>query len=333
MIDYSLFSKTLETLENIVVIPHTKHDGDALGSSLGTAHLLHKLGKNVQVILDTEIASYLNWMPHLKTYGMRIGQQKEACIELISKADGIILTDFSATRRVSEDLEQAILGFKEKRLIIDHHEGKKLPHDLAIVDILKPSTCELVYEIIENNGWTNLIDQELATLLYTGMVTDTGSFKFASTTARTHEIAALLYHHDIDHAGIQSRLFDNVSLIKYTLLGHALQHLDIEKKYGVGIFYLQKEELEPAQKGDTDGLINQILSIEGVQMAVALFDYPDQEGIKMSFRSLGDIAVNKLAEKHFMGGGHKNAAGGFSNKTISETVLALKNSLPSFFEI
>ena len=258
--------------------------------------------------------------------------KKEAFQELFAKADGVILTDFSATRRVSPELEKAILEFRGTKIIIDHHEGKKLPCDLKIIDPEKASTCELVYEIIVHNQWENLMDKDLASLIYTGIVTDTGSFKFNTTTARTHTIVAALFSYDIEPANIQSQLFDNVSLIKYQLLGSALKNLEIIEEFKVGVFYIQKEDLKTAKKGDTDGLINQILSIENIEMAVGLFDYPDQDEIKMSFRSLGDIAVNKLAEKHFMGGGHKKAAGGFSDKTIRETIVALKNSLPSLFE-
>jgi phosphoesterase RecJ-like protein len=195
------------------------------------------------------------------------------------------------------------------------------------------STCELIYDFIELMGDKKLIKKDIANCLYTGIMTDTGSFRFPSTTAKTHRIIAELINAGAENSEIHSRIYDDNTEDKLRLLGFCLaEKLTVLKEYGTAFFSLRDDELKRFnyKKGDTEGIVNYALSIEGIRFS-AFFVERDNE-IKTSFRSKGDFNVNLFARKHFNGGGHANAAGGMSETTLDETIIKFISLLPDYKE-
>ncbi len=318
--NYTDLDLLLSTPKKIVIIPHRNPDGDAMGSCLGLYHFLKKLNHEVQVISPNEYPDFLSWMPDANTT-IAYETNKGIATEILTKADLIFTLDFNALYRVGE-MENVLVTLNVPFIMIDHHEK---PHDYAqfmYSDILISSTCEMVYNFITKLHKEHLIDTRIATCLYTGMVTDTGSFKYASTTATTHRIAANLIDKGIAASEVHHQLFDNNSTSRLQVLGRGLQNLRLLPEYKTSYISLSQDELNACnyKKGDTEGVVNYGLSIKGIIFTAFFSENREEEIIKISFRSIGDFDVNQFARDHFEGGGHKNAAGGKSTLSLTETI-------------
>lgn len=326
--------KQIESCRKTVIVSHKSPDGDSIGSSLGFAKFLENIGHKVHVITPDSFPQFLKWMPGADQI-IIFEEEKEKCIKLIEGAELIVCLDFNSLKRLGE-MADYIKDAKAYSINIDHHQQ---PENFADYNIVKPeasSACELVYEFVFNfTGSKENIDQNVAACLYTGIVTDTGSFRFSSTSSNTHRIVADLIDTGIDSSLIYQNIFDNYSVDRIKLLGHALSdNLKIFPELHLAIIHLSDEEMKQfqLQKGDTEGLVNFPLSIASIRIAVLLKEKDGQ--IRLSFRSKGEFSVNELARKHFEGGGHMNAAGGISNmsmdetlKKVEETVALYKNEL------
>ena len=312
----------------IVVTSHKNPDGDAIGSALGTYHFLKKMNKSVQVVLPDSFAPAFDWMPGAKEV-VFFDKNKKRAEELIAQADLIFCQDYNALNRLG-NMEVTLSKSKAKKILIDHHPDPEVTQfDALFSDVNYSSTCQMIYTLVENLVLDNYLDADAATCLYTGIMTDTGSFKFSSTTPQTHRVVASLIEKGANNAAIHTAVMDNNSEDRLRLTGFALsEKLTVDHKHGIAWFVLSQKELKKFyfQIGDTEGLVNYGLSIKGIEVAV-LFTETD-ERIKISFRSKGKIIVNKFANKHFNGGGHIHAAGGQSNKTLDETVNDFIRLLP-----
>ncbi len=311
----------LTTPKKIVITTHQKPDADALGSSLAMSGYLKKLGHIVQIITPTDYPSFLFWLPDnqaVMVYDKNKNHDKVR--QLFLAADFIIALDFSQLPRIAP-LDEMVLASKAKRLLLDHHIGNTFPADFQLWKVEAAATCELVYDFILLMGHKHLIDIPLAECLYAGMVTDTGSFKFESTSSKIHRNVADLIDLGLQVNKVQRLIYDNNTEQRLRFLGYALsQKLTLLPEYKTAYFALSIQEQQQfnTQTGDTEGLVNYALSIAGIRMAVILIEKNDGT-VKMSFRSFGSLAVNEIAEKHFSGGGHKNAAGGKSELTLAAT--------------
>ena len=337
MLIYSYFCKTMhkqiillkslieEETKNIVIIPHKDADGDALGSSLALSSLLSQLNHNVKVISPNPYASFLNWMT--KNNNVLIYSESNSKTERITnQSDLIFLLDFNSLSRIG-DYSNIIKNSNAKRIMIDHHEDPdNNAANIIISNSKSSSTCELLYEVIIQLGYKHLINKDIANYIYTGIMTDTGSFKFPSTTARTHEIISDLILSGAENSKIHDLIYDNYSVKRVNLLGYSIsKKLKVFKEYRSAIISLTKEDLSQFnfQKGYTEGIINYALSIKGIRFAVFI---AEKEGlVKMSLRSKGNFKVNEIAKKYFNGGGHINASGGISNESIEKTIKKLEN--------
>ena len=221
---------------------------------------------------------------------------------------------------------------KSLKVMIDHHQA---PDDYATYtysDVSMSSTCEMVYNFIDMLGDTDLIDADIATCIYVGIMTDTGSFRFRSTTNKTHEIIAKLIEKGADNTKIHNNIYDTNSYERLQLLGCALSNLKVVPESRAAYITLSQDELNRFnfKKGDTEGVVNYALSLSGVVLA-AIFIEDKQEGIiKISLRSKGDFSVNEMSRAHFHGGGHTNAAGGKSDLPLAETIEKFISILPSY---
>jgi phosphoesterase RecJ-like protein len=249
-------------------------------------------------------------------------QNSTNCLSLLESCDIIFTLDFNALHRTGEVMEKALIPLSATSIMIDHHQFPDTYATYTFSDTAYGSTCQMVYDLIHALGYENVLNTTVATCLYTGIVTDSGSFRFPKTTSATHQCVADLIDRGINNSQIHNLLFDNSSYNRLLILGKALQNLKILNEYKTSYITLSQEELDAFghQKGDTEGIVNYGLSMNGIDFTVLFIENKEEGIIKISFRSQGDFDVNQFARKHFNGGGHINAAGGKSNLSLSETV-------------
>ncbi len=306
---------------------HQKPDGDAMGSALALFHFLKKTGHNVTVVSPTNWAKFLNWMPGCNEV-VDFEAQIQRTTALAESADILFCLDFNAMHRTKK-METLLLGIKCVKVLIDHHEQPAEEHfDYGVSNILKSSTCEMVYDFIVKSPFADKLDLDMAACIYTGIMTDTGSFRFAITSAQTHQAVAHLKELGLNHSIIHENIYDNFLETRLRFIGNALlNRLDVLYEYNTAVMAISRYDLikYQIQTGDTEGLVNYLLTIEGIKLGALLIDRTEER--KWSFRSKGDFDVNELARNHFEGGGHKNAAGGRSSDTLEESLKKFKEVL------
>ncbi|MFY7672379.1 DHH family phosphoesterase [Tenacibaculum sp. MEBiC06402] len=322
----------LEIPRNIVIIGHKNPDGDAVGSTLGLKHYLDFKGHKAQVLMPNEFPDFLHWIPGVETV-YRFDRQNNQSVKALKKSDIIFLLDFNALHRVGDDMQNTLEKYENDFALIDHHQQ---PDDFEYMysDTEICSTCQMVYNFIEMMGDVDLIDKNIATCLYTGIMTDTGSFRFKSTTSRTHRIIADLIDKGAENDRIHSKVYDANTFSRLQLLGQSLSNLQVLPDYKTAFITLSQEEKNKFnyEKGDTEGVVNYALSLKGIVFAAIFIEDIEQGIVKISFRSKGSFSVNKFARAHFNGGGHDNAAGGRSTTSLDETVAEFKSLLSNYKE-
>jgi phosphoesterase RecJ-like protein len=325
----------LASPKKVVIVTHFKPDADALGSSLGLAGYLAKKGHSVAVISPSDYPDFLTWMPGKEmvialTKDSIVPQQKAKA--LIEACDVLFCLDFSNLKRINE-VGEMVKTSTAKKVMVDHHLEPEKFADFEKWDVSSASTAELIFELIDEWGDRELIDQDIANCLYAGLMTDTGGFRHNNTTHKEFLIASELVSRGANPSEVAKKIYDTNSLERLRLTGFALsQKLVVLPEYNTAYMTLTWEELRQfgSQTGDTEGLVNYGLSIKGIKMAVLMYDR--KEEIKLSFRSLADFDVNALARKHFEGGGHKNASGGQSKQNLEETLKKFLAILPEYKE-
>ncbi|MCC4230673.1 DHH family phosphoesterase [Zunongwangia profunda] len=322
----------LSKANNIVIVPHKGPDGDAMGSTLALMHFLKDKGHNANVIAPNEYPNFLKWLPG-NDQVIIYEESKKLADDIIEKAEIIFTLDFNDLSRCG-DMQQALEASEATFIMIDHHQEPANYADYTYSDTSMSSTCEMVYHFIERLRAKNKITPEIASCLYTGIMTDTGSFRFSSTTPNTHRVVADLIEKGAENSKIHQDVFDTNSESRLQLLGVALQNLKVNRQFRTAYITISQEELDAHnfKKGDTEGFVNYGLSLDGIVFA-AIFIENKQEGIiKISFRSKGDFSVNSFARAHFNGGGHNNAAGGRSEMSMNDTIVEFNKLLPEYKE-
>jgi phosphoesterase RecJ-like protein len=323
-------NKLLNGRKNIVIVGHKNPDGDAVGSCLGLYFFLKELGHNPTVIVPNDFPDFLKWLPGSETITI-YEKSVDHSLALISDADLIFTLDFNSLGRIGAmqtPLENSSASF----VMIDHHQQ---PEDYAVAtysDTTMSSTCEMVYVFIESLQGLHLLDSKIATNLYTGIMTDTGSFRFPSTSPSTHRRIAELMEAGADNAIIHQNIYDTNSPDRMKLLGLALKNLVILREYNTAYISIKQRDLDDNnfKKGDTEGFVNYALSIKGIVFAVIFIENKQESIVKMSLRSKGDFSVNDVARTHYNGGGHINAAGGRSSHSLNKTISEFISILPAY---
>jgi phosphoesterase RecJ-like protein len=295
----------LQAPKKVVVTMHQKPDADAMGSSLGLAHFLKKLGHTVSVISPTNWADWLKWMKGAdQVIDFELNNAK--AIPVLNEADWIFCLDFNALFR-TRHMEGPLAKSNAVRVLIDHHQQPAVEYfAYGISDTGKSSTCEMVYDFIVGSGHAGKIDLTIAECLYAGVMADTGSFRFPSASANVHRMVAVLKDQGLDHTKIHEELFDNYLENRLRFIGHVLQNrMDVFYEYNTALIAIPWKDLVKYQikTGDTEGLVNYPLSIQGIKLAALIVDRDEE--IKCSFRSKGNVDVNTFARNYFEGGGHK----------------------------
>lgn len=317
----------LEQPKRIFITTHFKPDGDAVGSMLALYHYLRQLGHQVTAVSPSDIPAFLGWMPgveHLYNYEAEsarvIRALKEA--ELIF---GLDFNDFSRTKYLGPHLEAS----PAPKILIDHHLLPAPVWDYGMTNPAKSSTCEMVYDFIYSHNGEKYINNDIAACLYTGVMTDTGSFRFPATTASSHAMIADLKEKGLEHSPIHEAVYDSWSLSRMQFLGYILLNkMEIFPSWNAGLICISRSDIKTynISTGDTEGLVNYPLSISGIRFSTLITEHADE--VKLSFRSKGDFDVSEFARRFFHGGGHFNASGGRSGSSFQETIDKFKKILP-----
>jgi bifunctional oligoribonuclease and PAP phosphatase NrnA len=304
----------------VVITTHQKPDGDAMGSSLGLYHFLIQFGHSITVISPTNWPTFLSWMPGCKMV-LDYESQPTPANAAIAEAEWIFCLDFNTLSRAKR-MEEKLANATAKRILIDHHaepDAEKFAYGISNSD--KSSTAEMVYDFIVASGNDNKINEEVAECLYAGVMTDTGSFRFPSTTSAVHKMVGRLKETGFNHTRIHEELYDNFLEGRFRFFGNVLlNRMEIYYEYNTALIAIPQADLIKynIRTGDTEGLVNFPLSIQGIKLAAIIIDRGEER--KSSFRSRGGFDVNTFARKYFNGGGHFNAAGGQSKEPFEEVV-------------
>lgn len=326
------FYSKLTDPKKVAITTHQKPDGDAMGSSLGLYQFLIQLGHSVTVISPTNWASFLKWMPGCdKVVDFELS--KEVATKVLQEADVLFCLDFNVLQR-TKNMEPVLANLTCTKILIDHHQQPQEDYfDYGISNTDKSSTCEMVYDFIMESGFAEKINEQVAQCLYTGVMTDTGSFRFASATANVHRMVAHLSETGFNHTLVHENIYDNFLENRLRFTGHALLNkLEVFYEYNTAFMAISKNELLRFQvkTGDTEGLVNYLLSIQGMKLGALVIDRDEER--KWSFRSKGGFDVNTFARKHFEGGGHFNAAGGRSSDPLDTTIKKFIQVLKQYEE-
>lgn len=309
----------LKNKKNILILTHQNPDGDAIGSSLALQLFLKKLNIESTIIVPNEFPKFLKWLPQAKN--IIIAEYRIKFTEIsFKKADLIFCLDFNTASRINQ-LEEKLIKSNATKILIDHHQQPD-SFNFLYSDTTQPATCQMIYKFIDSMGESSKIDEDIAYCLYTGILTDTGSFRFRNTTAETHRIIAHLIDKGVFPDIAASNILDSNTAEKIKLLGTVLDSLLLIKEKNTAILSLTREQLKNMgyQKGDTEGFVNYGLSIIGIRFVAFFMEDLQHDFIKISFRSKGNFDVNQFARKYFSGGGHVNAAGGRSEFSLEDTI-------------
>ncbi len=318
-ISLSELSQLLNKPLPIIITTHKSPDGDAMGSSLALYHFLNNRGHKVKVITPNAWPDNLSWMPGIETC---INAEKDLneALQLINTAAVIFTLDFNNLSRIDQ-LNEPLTNANGIKVMIDHHLQPSNYAHYMLSDTKASSTCELIHVFIESLNAKSEITETIATAIYTGILTDTASFKFYSCTSRTHQVVAHLLDVGLKNQKIHEYIYDNNTENKIRLEGYALsKKMYLLKNLPVAITSLTQNELKSFdyKPGDTEGIVNKGLSLAGIKLSAFFVEQSSQ--IKISLRSKGNFNVNEFARKYFNGGGHANAAGASSPKNMEETI-------------
>jgi phosphoesterase RecJ-like protein len=329
--EISIVQELLSTKQRVVILTHRNPDGDAIGSALALQGFLSLTGHETAVIFPSDWPSLYGFLKGVHD-AIVYDREKDRAVQVIREATVIALLDLNAIDRIDE-MGPAVKASEVPKLLIDHHLEPE--DDLATWMLSDPgasSTAELIYVLIEMLGRSEIVNKDIAEALFTGIITDTGSFRFA-TNPRVFRICGALKEAGADDYRLQNMIYNSLTDKQLKLIGHCIANrMELLPEYRTGIIHLTQEDFKEFSigRGDTDGIVNYILMLRSMRIAVFITD--QSSIIKLSFRSKGKVSVQELARTHFGGGGHRNAAGGFSRKPLEEVLREVKDILPKYLE-
>ena len=330
MLDLAALKNLLSQPRKIVITTHHKPDGDAMGSSLGLYNYLIQQGHHAKVITPTDYPDFLAWMPGNENV-IIFTEHLDKSAALVAEAEIIFCLDFNTLSRINE-LGELVRASGAVKVMIDHHLEPEDFDDYRHWDINACASAQLVYDFIANQLQNKaLVNKDVATCLYTGIMTDSASFRLPNTTPAVHRIAADLIEAGAVNWHIHELVYSNSSESRLNFLGHCLKNkLEVLYEYNTAFISVNKQELEEYDviTGDTEGIVNYALSITGIKLAAFIVERTDK--VKLSLRSRGEFPANEICKKYFNGGGHRNAAGGTSTDSLDGVINQFKQILPEY---
>ena len=324
-------NELLSSKKRISITTHTNPDGDAIGSSFALYHYLIKLNHDVKVITPNRHPDFLDWVPGIKNLEI-YDEYPDKCKKILSDSDLLFTLDFNDLKRAS-NLSYALDEFNGKIVMIDHHQNPAGYSDIEISEPDITSTSEMIYKFIELSDKIHVIDKNIATCIYLGMMTDTGSFQYRGVNDSTHKIISSLLSFGVDNNKIYNSVYNSNEISKLKLLSIALKNLELIVEKKTAIMFLNQADLikNNYRKGDSEGIVNYGLSLKGIHFSVIFIeDENEKNKFKISFRSKEDFPCNEFAFKFFNGGGHLNAAGGVYKGNLNSAIEYFKKSLNEF---
>ena len=324
-------NELLSSKKRISITTPTNPDGDAIGSSFALYHFLIKLNHEVKVITPNRHPDFLDWVPGIKNLEI-YDEHPDKCKKILSDSDLLFTLDFNDLKRAS-NLSYAIDEFNGKIVMIDHHQNPDGYSDIEISEPDITSTSEMIYKFIELSDKIHVIDKNIATCIYLGMMTDTGSFQYRGVNDSTHKIISSLLSFGVDNNKIYNSVYNSNEISKLKLLSIALKNLELIVEKKTAIMFLNQDDLikNNYRKGDSEGIVNYGLSLKGIHFSVIFIeDENEKNKFKISFRSKEDFPCNEFAFKFFNGGGHLNAAGGLYKGNLNSAIEYFKKSLNEF---
>lgn len=330
MIDLDSLKEKLAQPRKIVITTHHKPDGDAMGSSLGLYNYFIQKGHYVKVVTPTDYPYFLHWLPNNPEV-IIYTEKEEECKELVADAELIFCLDFNTLSRINE-LGEEVRKSNAIKIMIDHHLEPEGFDDFRHWNINACATAELIYDFIVNLlEDETLITKDVATCLYTGIMTDSGSFRFPNVTSNLHRIVAGLIDAGALNWKIHQQVYDNATEGRLKFLGYCLSNkLEVFREFNTALITVSKADISKfdIQTGETEGVVNYALSINGIRLAAFIVERNDK--VKLSLRSIGDFPANEICKKYFNGGGHRNAAGGQSDESFETVIEKFKSILPEY---
>ena len=313
---------------DIVILSHRNPDGDAVGSSLGLSHYLKSQGHSVKIVLPSDYPDFLGYLPDVSDIIIYDDEEADGR-RAIDQAELFFILDFNSFDRIDK-VAEGLDTDRRPRIMIDHHLYPEPVADVMISDPSFSSTCEMVYQFICDLGHAGWVTREVADCLYTGIITDTGGFRYA-TSSRLFTIVAKLLEAGTDDYKIQDYIWNTMTEKQLRLLGHCLANrMELIPESRTGIIWLTQEDYKDfdIKRGDTEGIVNYVLRMPNMMIAAFIHEQPTI--VKLSLRSKGDMDVQQICKTHFRGGGHRNAAGGASFAPLSTTINKFKKLLPDY---
>ncbi|SDI01023.1 DHH family phosphoesterase [Mucilaginibacter sp. P25] len=330
MLDLASLTDLLTKPQKIVITTHHKPDGDAMGSSLGLYNYLIQQGHHARVIAPTDYPDFLSWLPGNENVIIYTEHREEAAA-LIADAKLIFCLDFNALSRIN-DMGELVGESNAYKIMIDHHLEPADFDDYRHWDINACATAQLVYDFIVNQlHHKELVNKNVATCLYTGIMTDSASFRLPNTTSGVHRIVADLIDAGAVNWRIHELVYNSASENRLRFLGHCLANcLEVLPEFNTAIIAVNKHDLErfDVETGDTEGVVNYALSMASIRLAAFIVERSDR--VKLSLRSKGEFPANEICKKYFNGGGHRNAAGGHSEGSLEQVIQQFKQILPEY---
>ncbi|MBD0295943.1 MAG: DHH family phosphoesterase [Flavisolibacter sp.] len=317
----------LSEKKKVAITMHQKPDADAMGAALGLYHFMRHFDHEVQVISPTNWARWLDWMPEVENV-LDYELHKAKAESFLDTADWLFCLDFNQLNR-TKHLEAKLKTIAAKKILIDHHQEPDMQaFHYGISNTSKSSTCEMIYDFIIHSGHRDKINHFISECLYAGVVADTGSFRFSTTHASTHHMVMYLKEQGLEHTKVHEALYDNFLENRLRFLGHVLMNrMEVFYEVNTALIAIPKLDLLKynIKTGDTEGLVNYPLSIQGIKLVGLVIDRDEER--KWSFRSKGSFDCNTFARKYFNGGGHFNASGGRDSENLQQTVRKFKQAI------
>jgi phosphoesterase RecJ-like protein len=327
--------KSLKTLlsspKKILLTTHKSPDGDAIGSSLALYHYLKAQGHNVSVSVPDDMPGFLKWMPGSENL-IVFKRNPKGFVSILEDTDILFSLDYNHFKRTGDEMEKLLANSKAVKIMIDHHQQPDDYMQYRVWDVMASSTAQLVWEFIVALSGKQAVDKTIGECLYTGIMTDTGSFRFATCSSHTFRITADLLDIGVRGDLIHQYVYDQNSIDRIHLMGYALEKIVLMPEQKTAYIALSKEELKKFKykPGDTEGLVNKVLSVVGVEVAALITEKENQ--VRLSLRSSGNFSVNQLSRAYFNGGGHENAAGGSLEMNFNEAIQYFKNSIKNVIQ-
>ncbi len=320
----SLKSLLAEKHKKIVLVTHENPDGDAIGSAIGLGEVLKMFGHNVKIIVPNAYPDFLKWFSseiEIVVYE----RKRSLATNIMAESEILICVDFNEPKRAAR-MRKKLLEFSKPKVLIDHHPN---PSDFCDYMISEPdysSTAELIFDAVHLLGLEDCLNHDAAEALFTGIMTDTGSFSHNIASSNTFLVVARLMECGINTEKIHAAVYHTFSVHRMKLLGHSLDKMKVFPEYRSAVIWLSQEELKKYnfQPGDIEGFVNYPLSVNNIVFCALFMEKKDH--VKVSFRSKGNFPSNEFARKHFSGGGHHKAAGG-------EIKLSLEDSVEKFTQL